>query len=299
MSFSVRGTGVALVTPFRNGEVDYDGLRRLIEHCITGGVEYLVSLGTTGESAVLTKEEKFKVLDFTINTIGGRVGLVAGFGGNDTNAVIRDIQAYHFNGVDAILCVSPAYNKPTQEGIFQHFMAIQSIAPRPIILYNVPGRTSSNMTAETTIRLAQASPKFIAVKEASGNFRQCMEIVYRKPDRFKLLSGDDNITLPLIACGAEGVISVVANALPSNFSDMVRTALEGKYDLAQKQHYQLLHFIDNLFEQGNPAGVKAALQVLGVCSQELRLPLVPVDQSLYETIRQQLDIIPVGNATQA
>jgi 4-hydroxy-tetrahydrodipicolinate synthase len=285
MAINLRGTGVALVTPFRNNQVDYLGLERLIEHNIAGGVEFLVTMGTTGESVTLSKKEKLEVMDFTIRTAAGRVGIVAGFGGYNTAEVIEQMQSYHFEGVDAILSVSPAYNKPTQEGIFRHFMALAEATPRPIILYNVPGRTGSNMSAETTLRLAKASDKFIAVKEASGNMRQCMEIIYGRPDGFIVLSGDDNITLPLIACGAEGVVSVVGNAYPREFSDMTRSALAGDYETAKKLHYKLLHLIDLLFVDGNPGGIKANLEILGICTSEVRLPLAPVSEKTYEDLR--------------
>jgi 4-hydroxy-tetrahydrodipicolinate synthase len=286
MSSKFRGTGVALVTPFKDNKVDFQGLERLIEHNINGGVEFLVSMGTTGESVTLSKKEKLEVMDFTIKTAAGRVGIVAGFGGNNTAEVIEQMENYHFEGVDAILSVSPAYNKPTQEGIYRHFMAIGEKAPRPIILYNVPGRTSSNMAAETTLRLANASDKFIAVKEASGNIRQCMEIIYGRPEGFLVLSGDDNITLPLIASGADGVVSVVGNAYPREFSDMTRAALKGDYETAKKLHYQLLHLIDLLFVEGNPGGIKANLEILGICSQEVRLPLAPVSEKTYTLIKE-------------
>lgn len=286
MALNLRGTGVALVTPFKNNQVDYAGLERLIEHNIKGGVEFLVTMGTTGESVTLTKKEKIEVMDFTIRRAAGRVGIVAGFGGYNTAEVIEQMQSYHFEGVDAILSVSPAYNKPTQEGIFRHYMALADVTPRPIILYNVPGRTGSNMSAETTIRLANASDKFIAVKEASGNMRQCMEIIYGRPDGFIVLSGDDNITLPLIACGAEGVVSVVGNAYPREFSDMTRAALAGDYETAKKLHYKLLHLIDLLFVEGNPGGIKANLEILGICSSEVRLPLAPISENTFEALKK-------------
>lgn len=289
MALNLHGTGVALVTPFKNNQVDYAGLERLIEHNIKGGVEFLVTMGTTGESVTLTKKEKIEVMDFTIRTAAGRAGIVAGFGGYNTAEVIEQMQSYHFEGVDAILSVSPAYNKPTQEGIFRHYMALAEVTPRPIILYNVPGRTGSNMSAETTIRLANASDKFIAVKEASGNMRQCMEIIYGRPDGFIVLSGDDNITLPLIACGAEGVISVVGNAFPREFSDMTRAALAGDYETAKKLHYKLLHLIDLLFVEGNPGGIKANLEILGICSSEVRLPLAPISDKTFEALKKAVE----------
>jgi 4-hydroxy-tetrahydrodipicolinate synthase len=294
MALNLRGTGVALVTPFKNNQVDYAGLERLIEHNIKGGVEFLVTMGTTGESVTLTKKEKIEVMDFTIRRAAGRAGIVAGFGGYNTAEVIEQMQSYHFEGVDAILSVSPAYNKPTQEGIFRHYMALADVTPRPIILYNVPGRTGSNMSAETTLRLANASDKFIAVKEASGNMRQCMEIIYGRPDGFIVLSGDDNITLPLIACGAEGVISVVGNAYPREFSDMTRAALAGDYETAKKLHYKLLHLIDLLFVEGNPGGIKANLEILGICSSEVRLPLAPISDNTFEALKKAAEKLVIS-----
>jgi 4-hydroxy-tetrahydrodipicolinate synthase len=282
------GTGVALVTPFKNGMVDYDGLKRLINHNIDGGVEFLVSLGTTGESVTLSEAEQHAVLDFTIKIVAGRVAIVAGFGGNNTAALIQNIKNYHFKGIDGILSASPAYNKPTQEGIYQHFMAIAAIAPCPIILYNVPGRTASNMTPETTLRLANASDKFVAIKEASGNLAQCMDIVNgEKPAHFSVLSGDDNLTLPMLACGMDGLVSVIANAYPKGYSDLVRAGLKGDFETARKLHYSFMNLVDLLFVDGNPAGVKYALQQLGVCGEELRLPLVPAT----EGTKQSMDVI--------
>ncbi len=284
-----RGTGVALVTPFANGAVDYEGLKAVIEHCIEGGVEYLVSLGTTGESATLTPKESLEVLEFTTKTIAGRVPLVAGFGGNNTQAIIDKIKAFHFEGVDAILSVSPYYNKPTQEGIYRHYMALAEMAPRPIIIYNVPSRTSSNITAETTLRLAHASDKFIAVKEASSDLVQCMNIVKGKPDNFLVLSGDDAITLPMLSFGMDGVISVIANAFPRRFSDMVRYGLSGDFKAASKLHFDVLEMMDLLFVEGNPAGVKAALELQNICSKEVRLPLVELSEKNYINMKNAIE----------
>ena len=288
MKNKFRGTGVALVTPFVGGTVDFEGLSRVIEHCIEGGVEYLVSLGTTGESATLTPQESLEVLEFTTKTIAERVPLVAGFGGNNTQAIIDKIKAFHFEGVDAILSVSPYYNKPTQEGIYRHYMALAEVAPRPIIIYNVPSRTGSNITAETTLRLAHASDKFIAVKEASGNLVQCMNIVSAKPDNFLVLSGDDAITLPMLSFGIDGVISVIANACPRPFSDMVRHGLNGDFKAASKLHFDLLEMMDLIFVEGNPAGVKAALELEGICSKEVRLPLVELSEKTYAQMKLSL-----------
>lgn len=283
-----RGTGVALVTPFKNGQVDYPSLAKLIEHCINGGLDYLVSLGTTGESVTLSKKEKIAVLDFTVKQAAGRVKIVGGFGGNNTAEVIESIQNYHFDGVDGILSVSPAYSKPTQEGIYQHYMAIAAVAPRPIILYNVPGRTSSNMTAQTTLRLAHASDKFVAIKEASGNLRQCMEIIQHRPKNFAVVSGDDNLTLPMLGFGMDGVISVVANAYPQEYANMVKAGFANDFATAQNLHYSLVDLVDLLFVDGNPAGIKAVLEQLGICSQELRLPLVNIGQETYTKLAQEV-----------
>jgi 4-hydroxy-tetrahydrodipicolinate synthase len=284
-----KGTGVALVTPFtEKGEVNYNGLERLINHCIEGGVEYLVSLGTTGESVNLTKEEKLDVLNFTIEKNAGRVPVVAGFGGNSTHSLIKEMEQYHFKGVDAILSVSPYYNKPTQEGIYQHYKAVAAAAPRPVILYNVPGRTGSNMTAATTLRLAEV-PNIIGVKEASGDFNQCMQIVKNKPKDFLVISGDDNITLGLIAYGLDGVISVVGQAFPKIFTEMVRLSLKGDFEAARQLHYKLNDITDMLFAEGNPAGVKCALELSGVCESHLRLPLVGVSEGLRAKMKSAIE----------
>ncbi|MCP4438996.1 MAG: 4-hydroxy-tetrahydrodipicolinate synthase [Aureispira sp.] len=283
-----RGTGVALVTPFKDGQVDYDALARLIEHCINGGLDYLVSLGTTGESVTLSKKEKIEVLDFTVRQAAGRVKIVGGFGGNNTADVIESIKNYHFEGVDGILSVSPAYSKPTQEGIYQHFMAIEAVAPRPIILYNVPGRTSSNISSATTLRLAHASKKFVAIKEASGNLRQCMDIVKNRPENFAVVSGDDNLTLPMLGFGMDGVISVVANAYPQEFSDMVRAGFANDFETARALHYSLVDLVDLLFVEGNPGGIKAVLEQLGICSKKMRLPLVDISQETYDKLAEQV-----------
>jgi len=289
MKNKFRGTGVALVTPFANGAVDFKGLERVIEHCINGGAEYLVSLGTTGESATLTPAESLETLEFTIKIVAGRVPLAAGFGGNNTQAIIDKIKAFHFEGVDAILSVSPYYNKPTQEGIYRHYMALAEIASRPIIIYNVPSRTGSNITAETTLRLAHASEKFIAVKEASGNLVQCMNIVKDRPDNFLVISGDDAITLPMLSFGIDGVISVIANAFPKPFSDMVRHGLVGDFEKAFNVHFELLEIMDLLFVEGNPAGVKAALELQNICSKEVRLPLVELSEKNYINMKNAIE----------
>lgn len=284
----LRGTGVALVTPFlSNGKIDFKGLGKLIDFCIAGGVEYLVSLGTTGESPVLTKEEKVQVLDFTISHTYSRVPIVAGFGGNDTAEVIKEIKKFHFKGITAILSVSPAYNKPTQAGIIAHYKAIAKASPVPVILYNVPGRTGSNMTAETTIELSKVR-NIIGIKEASGNFAQCMQIVKNTSKDFLKISGDDNITLPLIALGFDGVISVSGQGFPKQFTQMVRESLSGNFEAARRLHYPLVDVTDMLFAEGNPGGIKHVLELKGICKANLRLPLVPISSALKSKIKSEV-----------
>jgi 4-hydroxy-tetrahydrodipicolinate synthase len=284
------GTGVAMVTPFdADGQVDYAGLENLIAHLIDGGVNYLVSLGTTGESAVLSKEEKKKVFKFTADKVAGRVPLVAGIGGNYTLEVVETLKNFDSNGFDAILSVSPYYNKPTQEGIYQHYKAVAEASPLPVILYNVPGRTGSNMAAATTVRLAKDFDNIIGVKEAAGNFDQFNELMRNLPKSFLFISGDDPVTLPLIAMGAAGVISVTGNAVPAKVSAMVNLCLEGKFAEAQQLHFDLVEFTRLMFVEGNPAGVKTALKHLGVCGDGLRLPLVPVSEKVAAQIIAETD----------
>lgn len=290
MSQQFKGTGVALVTPFHsNGSIDFDGLEKLINYNIEGGLEYLVSLGTTGESATLSTEEKHQVLDFTAKVVNGRVPLVAGFGGNDTAALIESIKGYHFEGYSAILSASPYYNKPTQEGIYQHYKALAEIAPLPIILYNVPGRTSSNISASTTLRLARDFDNIIAIKEASGDFAQVSTILKKRPSDFLVISGDDAITLPLIALGCDGVISVIANAYPKIFSDLVRFSLASDFVSARREQNKLLELMSLIFVEGNPGGVKGVLHLMGICGDHVRLPLWPISSSLYEDLKEQVD----------
>ncbi len=280
-----KGLGVALVTPFLdNGGVDMAGLQRLIEHNIKNGTDYLVVQGTTGESATLTAEEKRSVLDFVIEVNNGRKPIVLGIGGNNTTAVAQALTDLDPTGIDGILSVSPYYNKPSQEGIYQHYKKLNEVTPLPIILYNVPGRTSSNVTASTTLRIAKELKNIVAVKEASGNLEQIMEIIMHKPKGFLVLSGDDALTLPHIAVGGDGVISVVGNAFPKRFSRMVHAALEGDLAAAKADHYDLLEIIPMLFAEGNPAGVKRVLATLGICRENLRLPLVPVSKGLGEKL---------------
>lgn len=270
-----RGTGVALPTPFRKEKIDWDSLEKIVEHVIEGGVEFLVALGSTGEASVLSDREHRQILDFIIKINRGRLPLVAGvFGGNHTSALADKAKKYNFDQIDALLSSNPAYNKPGQEGIFQHYMALANASPRPIIIYNVPSRTSSNMTAETTLRLAHASEKFIAVKEASDDLMQIMKIIKHRPPNFLVLSGDDFLALPIVAAGGDGVISVIGNTLPRQFSGMVRSALRFDMPAAIAANLELLELYKLLFAEGNPVGVKAAMEIQGLCSRELRLPNV-------------------------
>jgi 4-hydroxy-tetrahydrodipicolinate synthase len=284
------GTGVAIITPFKaDGSVDHAALKTVIDHIINGGAEYIVSLGTTGETATLSSDEKKAVWETTISHVDGRVNLVAGVGGNSTLDVLKDLKKFDSKGFDAILSVCPYYNKPTQEGIYQHYKAIAEESTLPIILYNVPGRTGVNMTADTTLRLAHDFKNIIAMKEASGNFDQFNKIIKDKPEDFLFLSGDDPITLPLIAMGAAGVISVVGNALPGIFSTMVRMCLDGKFIEAQPLHYSLTEITALCFVEGNPGGVKSAMKQLGICGDTMRLPLVNISNDIAQQIRAQLE----------
>lgn len=284
------GTGVALVTPFNaDGSVDFDGLKNLINHLIDGKVEYLVSLGTTGEASTLDKHEKKKIWDFTAEVNNGRLPLVAGLGGNNTAELVAQISAFEASGYDAILSASPYYNKPTQEGIYQHYKAVSEASALPVLLYNVPGRTGSNVSAETTCRLATDFKNIIATKEASANFDQFNQILRDKPEDFMLISGDDPAALPMIAMGAVGVISVIGNALPSQLSDMIRLCLSSRFNDAVPLHLQMIEFTRLMFAEGNPGGVKAALKHLGVCGDTVRLPLVGVSASLEQQIIKELN----------
>ncbi|MDW8273402.1 MAG: 4-hydroxy-tetrahydrodipicolinate synthase [Chitinophagales bacterium] len=291
------GTGVALITPFNEkGHVDYDALQKLIDYNINNGIDYIVSLGTTGESVVLSKEEKKEILQFTVNQVAGRVPVVAGFGGNNTSEIIKSIEKQDFTGIDAILSVSPYYNKPTQRGIIAHYKAISNIAPRPVLLYNVPSRTGSNIQASTAIQLAKECDNIIGIKEASGDFSQAMYLVKHRPENFLLISGDDNLTLGLIAYGFDGVISVVAQAFPKMFSLMVKFCLRSDFYNARELHYKLNEITDMLFAEGNPAGIKYTLQLLGIGKSYLRLPLVNISEELQQKIEksiQQLEMAAV------
>ena len=287
--------GVALITPFNeDGTIDFPALARLIEYQIQNGIDYLVALGTTAETPTLTEDEKARVRAFIIEKVNGRVPIVLGLGGKNTNAIVENLKTQNFDGIDAILSVVPYYNKPSQEGIYQHYKAIASATKLPVILYNVPGRTGVNMTAETTLRLARDFDNIVAIKEASGNITQMDDIIKNKPSDFMVISGDDGITFPLITLGAVGVISVIGNAFPREFSRMVRLALNGDYASALTIHHRFTELFSLLFVDGNPAGVKCLLHAMGYIQNQLRLPLVPTRITTYEKIRdvlQKLNIV--------
>lgn len=280
-----KGLGVAMVTPFMaDKSIDFEGLKKLTNFLIDGGVDYLVVQGTTGESPVLSQTEKQSVLDAVIETNAQRLPVVFGIGGNNTAAIIKDLKEYDLSHVDAILSASPYYNKPTQAGIVAHYSAIAENTDKDIILYNVPGRTASNVTAATTLSLASKHKNIIAVKEASGDLEQIMEIIANKPDNFLVISGDDAITMPFIAAGGDGVISVVGNAFPHIFKAMVAAGLEGDTGTSRKHHYTVLPIIASLFKEGNPGGVKESLKDLGIMENHMRLPLVNISEPLKNKI---------------
>ena len=284
-----KGTGVALVTPFtKDHSIDFAALGRVIDHVIKGGVEYVVALGTTGETPTLSREEKKSLVKYIVEKVNKRVAVVVGIGGNHTGEVIDTFKQYDLRGVDGILSVSPYYNKPNQQGIFQHYKAIASESPLPVIIYNVPGRTGSNISAETTLQLAREMKNIVAVKEASGNLDQIMKIIKYKPKDFLVISGDDLITLPIIASGGDGVISVIANALPAEFSEMTRQALNGNYPKAQRLHYKIDEFTRLIFADGSPAGVKCLMEKLKICASHVRMPLVKVNEQVSAGLAIQL-----------
>lgn len=286
----LQGTGVAIITPFKASmEVDFDALGKLIDFIIANGVEYIVTLGTTGESPTIDTEEKFDIINYTYEKVNGRVPVVIGIGGNNTKEVMENLQSYPLEKATAILSASPYYNKPSQEGIFQHYKNIADASPKPVILYNVPGRTGSNILAETTLRLAKEVENIAGIKEASGNMVQCMHILKDRPDNFLVVSGDDHLTLPLIACGMDGVISVAANCFPKDFSEMVRLSLKGSFAAARPLHYKCLEGNDLLFAENNPAGVKAFLYELGLIENVLRLPVVPLSSAIHQKVKAYLN----------
>lgn len=287
MSMSFEGVGVALITPFNEDlSIDFNSLEKIINHTISGGVDYIVALGTTGEPATLNKDEKKEIVDFCKLKIDGRVPLVVGAGGNNTNAVIQDIQDLNKNGIAGILSVAPYYNKPSQKGIYEHYKAIANSTDLPVIIYNVPGRTSSNISAELTINLANECGNIVALKEASGNFSQIMQVLKHQPEGFDLLSADDALTLPMISLGTSGVISVIANSHPREYCNLVNAALAGDFETANDYQYKLLDYIDALFKEGSPSGLKAALEIMGLCKQYVRLPLVPVSEEHYVELQK-------------
>jgi 4-hydroxy-tetrahydrodipicolinate synthase len=284
---NLRGTGVAIVTPFdKNGNVDTNALTALVKHLHKGGVEYLVVMGTTGESVTLTKEEKDLVIKTVVKANGNKLPLVLGIGGNNTAEVVNTIKKTDLKNFEAILSVAPYYNKPNQEGYFQHYKAVAQSTKKDIILYNVPGRTGSNVTWETQIRIAKHFKNIVATKEASGNIEQIMKVIKNKPKDFMVISGDDNLTLPIIAAGGVGVISVVAQALPGDYSEMVRLCLKGNFEKALKLHYKIMDITDQLFADGNPGGIKFALSELKICKPYIRLPLTEPNDKVKEKLHQ-------------
>ena len=283
------GVGVALVTPFNeHKEIDFEAYEKLLNHVVEGGVDFVVVMGTTGEAPTISFEERVKILEFTKNHLQDKIPIVIGIGGNNTANLIQQISDYNLNGVHGILSSSPNYNKPSQAGIYEHYKLIAQNSPLPIILYNVPGRTASNITSATTLKLAHSFENIVAIKEASGNLVQCMEIVRDKPDNFTVVSGDDVLTLPMLSFGMDGVISVIANALPSQFSTMIHNGLNGNYAAARNDHLALTAIMQDIFSDGNPGGIKAALHYLNICEEFVRLPLVPIRDEIRNTIIDEL-----------
>lgn len=288
----LRGTGVALVTPFKqNMEIDFPALERVINYVIENGAEYVVTLGTTGETPTLSKDEKIELILFTYNIVADRVPVVVGIGGNNTLSLIKDLETFPLHKAAAVLSASPYYNKPSQEGIYQHYKALAEVSPKPIILYNVPGRTGRNMSAQTTLRLAHDFKNIIGIKEASGDLTQAMQILKDKPADFLVLSGDDNLALPQMACGMDGIISVIANCMPKQFAEMVRLSLQNNFAAAKLLNDQMLEAYDLLFAENNPAGVKAFLAELGLIDNHLRLPVVPLSEGLHKSVVNYLQRI--------
>ena len=285
-----RGTGVAIITPFKNdSSIDLAALGRVVNHVITGGVNYIVVLGTTGESVTLTKDEKKAIISYVVEVTDSRVPIVVGIGGNNTQEIINSIRHTNLNGIEGILSVAPYYNKPNQRGLFQHFKAIANSTSIPVILYNVPGRTCSNISSDTTLELANECENVVAIKEASGDMAQIMRIIKNKPDNFSVISGDDLMTIPIIASGGAGVISVLANAFPLATSELVANSLKSNFRSAREIQLRYLEMIDLLFVDGNPAGVKAMLSMMNLCLNNLRLPLVPVNRTIYTRIQKAVE----------
>jgi 4-hydroxy-tetrahydrodipicolinate synthase len=285
-----KGTGVAIVTPFKNDtSIDFAALGRVVNHVINGGVNYIVVMGTTGESVTLTKDEKKAIISYVVEVTDNRVPLVIGIGGNSTQEVINCIRQSNLSGVDGILSVAPYYNKPNQKGLFLHFKAIATCSPVPVIIYNVPGRTCSNISADTCIELANECENIVAIKEASGDIAQIMKIMKGKPENFSMISGDDMMTIPIIALGGSGIISVLANAFPAATSELVSNALKSNYKSARDVQLRYLEIIELLFIDGNPSGVKAMLSIMNICQNNLRLPLVPVNRTIYTRIQKAIE----------
>ncbi len=284
----IKGVGVALITPFNNYEVDYPALERMVDYVIAGGVDYIVALGSTAETATLSLKERDEVLRFIVKHTNGRVPIVAGMGSNNTADLVEQLHTFNLSDVVAILSVVPYYNKPSQEGIYRHFMAVAEASPVPVIIYNVPGRTGLNMTAATTLRLAHATPKIVAIKEACGNIEQMQAILDGRPEGFLVLSGDDGLTVELVKRGGDGVISVAANSLPERFCGCVHRAIEGNIATAESEMVELTPTIDLLFKEGNPTGVKSMTSAMGLTRSEVRLPLVEGSVSLMEDIKSAI-----------
>ena len=280
-----KGTGAAIVTPFcHEGTIDFDALRRIVNHCIVGQVDYIVVLGTTGEAVTLNANEKKDVVRCVVEEVAGRIQVVMGIGGNDTAETVENVKRADFTGISGLLSVTPYYNRPSQVGLITHFKAIAAASPAPVILYNVPPRTGVNMTAETTLALAREVDNIVAIKEASGMLAQMMQIIKNRPENFSVISGDDAISLPLIAVGGHGVISVAANAFPREVTTIIRNSLSNNFAAAQTAQYEMLDIFDTLFVEGNPSGIKAALNILGLAQNALRLPLTPVSQKTYDKL---------------
>jgi 4-hydroxy-tetrahydrodipicolinate synthase len=285
----LRGTGVALVTPFTsNGDIDFDALHKVVNHVIAGGVEYIITLGTTGETPTLDKFEKIDLIKLTCIIVNNRVPVVVGIGGNNTKELLDDLETFPLDNATAVLSTSPYYSKPSQEGLYQHYKTLAHASPKPILLYNVPGRTGRNINASTTIRLSKEVENIAGIKEASGDVAQCMQILRDKPEDFLVVSGDDALALPSIACGMEGIISVAANAYPKEFSKMVRFCLKGDFTKAKMVNDKLMEAYELMFAENNPAGVKAFMAEMGLIKNNLRLPLVPLNENLYTKVKNYM-----------
>jgi len=285
-----KGTGIAIVTPFKNdSSIDFNALGRVINHVIAGGINYIVVLGTTGESVTLTKDEKRAIISYVLETVDGRLPLVVGIGGNNTQEVVNSIRHTNLTGIEGLLSVAPYYNKPSQRGLVQHFKAIATCSPLPVILYNVPGRTGCNISADTCLELAHECENIVGVKEASGDMAQIMKIIKGKPENFSVISGDDMLTIPVISAGGIGVISVLGNAFPAACAELVNHALKNNFKLAREIQFKYLEMIELLFTEGNPSGVKAIMSVMNLCENILRLPLVPVSRGTMTRIQKAVE----------